>query len=229
MLKTPRWRTRLIGTVSRDIAAIRRPAAIASSTKYNHRLRAVQGSSARDDRDSLDPRQHDAFRKETRVGGVRYQTLINEGLTRKRAESAIAAPLSGTYSGPQPQRTCCETHPRQSGTSARLRSARTSIVTRRPDVDARTALAFSPSIDCQRCPRRNRGLGGALFVAAYDRHKERACSERDMTGTTDGSHWLRASIDRVAISHALIERGYLLVQSRRVTPPITLRSASRIT
>ena len=37
-----------------------------------------------------------------------------------------------------------------------------------------------------------------------------------MMGTTDGSHWLRASIDRVAISHALIERGYLLIGSRRV-------------
>jgi putative transposase len=67
------------------------------------------------------------------------------------------------------------------------------------------------------------------FRAAYDRHKERACSERDTTITNHGSHWLRASIDRVALSHALIERGYLLIRSRRITPPITLRSASRIT
>jgi transposase InsO family protein len=67
------------------------------------------------------------------------------------------------------------------------------------------------------------------FRAAYDRHKERACSERETTHTNDGSHWLTASIDRVAISRALIERGYLLIRSRRVTPPITLRSAGRIT
>jgi len=72
-------------------------------------------------------------------------------------------------------------------------------------------------------------IEAGAFRAAYDRHKERACSERDTTTTNDGSHWLRASIDRVALSHALIERGYLLIRSRRVTPPITLRSASRIT
>jgi transposase InsO family protein len=66
------------------------------------------------------------------------------------------------------------------------------------------------------------------FRAAYDRHQQRACTERNMTQTHNGSHWLRASIDRVALSHALIERGYLLIRSRRVTPPITLRSVSRI-
>jgi hypothetical protein len=33
---------------------------------------------------------------------------------------------------------------------------------------------------------------------------------------------------RVALSPALIERGYLRVRSRRVTPPITLQTEGRI-
>ncbi len=67
-----------------------------------------------------------------------------------------------------------------------------------------------------------------LFRAAYDHQQERACAEREIQPWQDRSHWLRASIDRVALSRALIERGYLLIRSRRVTPPITLRYAGRI-
>lgn len=67
-----------------------------------------------------------------------------------------------------------------------------------------------------------------LFSLAYDRECQRARAERESEGPTGDSHWLRASIDRVALSRALIERGYLLIRSRRITPPITLRSARRI-
>ena len=67
-----------------------------------------------------------------------------------------------------------------------------------------------------------------LFRAAYDHQQERACTERGIRTSNDASHWLRASIDRVALSRALIERGYLLIRSRRVTPPITLKYAGRI-
>ena len=66
------------------------------------------------------------------------------------------------------------------------------------------------------------------FRSAYDHHRERECAERKIAPERDRSHWLRASIDRVALSRALIERGYLLIRSRRVTPPITLRYAGRI-
>ena len=67
-----------------------------------------------------------------------------------------------------------------------------------------------------------------LFRTAYDHEKERACTERQIPVEQHESHWLRASIDRVAFSSALIQRGYLLIRSRRVTPPITLRFAGRI-
>ena len=71
-------------------------------------------------------------------------------------------------------------------------------------------------------------LDSYLFRLAYDRERLRVCAERNHAPSEPQSHWLRASIDRVALSHALIERGLLLVRSRRVTPPISLRSASRI-
>jgi len=67
-----------------------------------------------------------------------------------------------------------------------------------------------------------------LFRSAYDHHREAECTERKIEPGQDRSHWLRASIDRVALSRALIERGYLLIRSRRVTPPITLQYAGRI-
>lgn len=66
------------------------------------------------------------------------------------------------------------------------------------------------------------------FRSAYDHHRERECAERGIPSWQLRSHWLRASIDRVALSRALIERGYLLIRSRRVTPPITLAFAGRI-
>jgi transposase InsO family protein len=66
------------------------------------------------------------------------------------------------------------------------------------------------------------------FRSAYDQQRERECAERKIPSWQHRSHWLRASIDRVALSRALIERGYLLIRSRRVTPPITLPFAGRI-
>lgn len=66
------------------------------------------------------------------------------------------------------------------------------------------------------------------FRSAYDLHRQRECAERGIPSWQQRSRWLRASIDRVALSRALIERGYLLIRSRRVTPPITLHYAGRI-
>src|SRR5437867_4281218 len=66
------------------------------------------------------------------------------------------------------------------------------------------------------------------FRSAYDHHRERECTEREIPSWQQRSRWLRASIDRVALSRALIERGYLFIRSRRVTPPITLKYAGRI-
>lgn len=66
------------------------------------------------------------------------------------------------------------------------------------------------------------------FRQAYDRGYMRACAERDHAARDPESHWQRAHLDRVALTFALVERGLLLFRSRRVTPPITLRSASRI-
>jgi transposase InsO family protein len=71
-------------------------------------------------------------------------------------------------------------------------------------------------------------LESQLFCLAYDRERQRACAERDHAPSDRESHRLRASIDRVALTRALIERGLLFIRSRRVTPPITLRSAARI-
>ena len=79
---------------------------------------------------------------------------------------------------------------------------------------------------CARTPVTD--LESHLFRQAYDRERQRACAERAHAPDGLESHWLRASIDRVALSRALIQRGLLLIRSRRLTPPITLRSASRI-
>src|SRR5207245_11556247 len=66
------------------------------------------------------------------------------------------------------------------------------------------------------------------FRSAYDHERERACAERHIPSWQHGSHWLRASIDRVALSRAFIERRYLLIRSRRCTRAITIKYAGRI-
>lgn len=71
-------------------------------------------------------------------------------------------------------------------------------------------------------------LEARLFRTAYDRERDRECAERDNVSWNECSTWLRASIDRVALSRVLIQRGLLFIRSRRITPPITLRSAGRI-
>jgi transposase InsO family protein len=85
----------------------------------------------------------------------------------------------------------------------------------------------TPEIAWQRRARIT-DLEAQLFRSAYDRQRERECAERSITSSNECSTWLRASIDRVALSRALIERGLLLIRSRRITPPITLQSAGRI-
>lgn len=67
------------------------------------------------------------------------------------------------------------------------------------------------------------------FRSAYALHQQRECAERGIDPWQQLARRLRASIDRVALSHALIERGYLIIRSRRVTPPIRLQYAGRIT
>jgi hypothetical protein len=67
-----------------------------------------------------------------------------------------------------------------------------------------------------------------MFRLAYDRERQRACAEHDDANGSLESHRIRASIDRAALTHALIERGLLLIRSRRVTPPITVQSWARI-
>lgn len=64
------------------------------------------------------------------------------------------------------------------------------------------------------------------FRRTYDHAHQRACAELDHAPT--GSHRERARLDRVALTCALVERGLLFIRSRLVTPPITLRSAGRI-
>jgi hypothetical protein len=71
-------------------------------------------------------------------------------------------------------------------------------------------------------------LESQLFRLAYDRERQRAYAEPDDAPCDRESHRFRASIDRIALSRALIERGLLFLRSRRLTPLITLRSAARI-
>jgi transposase InsO family protein len=66
------------------------------------------------------------------------------------------------------------------------------------------------------------------FESAYERHYMEEWTRRGVpvgSGPPPG-RW--ASVDRVAISRALIERGFLLVRRRRITPPITARKWRRI-
>ncbi|MCI0409620.1 MAG: transposase family protein [Acidobacteria bacterium] len=65
------------------------------------------------------------------------------------------------------------------------------------------------------------------FQSAYDRHRQAECVQRGMAWESCGPR-LQASVNRVAISRALIERGFLLVRRRRITPPITARKWRRI-
>lgn len=68
----------------------------------------------------------------------------------------------------------------------------------------------------------------AAFRELYERH---AAAEREARGWLPGAelqHREQSSIDRVAISRALIDQGFLLVRRRRITLPIWKRFAAKI-
>jgi transposase InsO family protein len=67
-----------------------------------------------------------------------------------------------------------------------------------------------------------------MFRTAYDRHHADERIDRDIPGQEPCPRWLQASLDRAAIGRVLIERGFLLVRRRRITPPITARKWRRI-
>ncbi len=64
--------------------------------------------------------------------------------------------------------------------------------------------------------------------SAYDRVLRTECVERGIENWQDRPRRLQASVDRVSISRALIEQGFLLVRRRRITPPITAKKWRRI-
>jgi len=64
--------------------------------------------------------------------------------------------------------------------------------------------------------------------SAYDRYRKTECVEREIENWQDCPRRVQASVDRVAISRALIEQGFLLVRRRRITPPITAKKWRRI-
>jgi hypothetical protein len=66
------------------------------------------------------------------------------------------------------------------------------------------------------------------FRSAYDRHRQAECIQRGIVAWESCGTNVQASVDRVAISRTLIERGFLLVRRRRITPPITARKWRRI-
>jgi transposase InsO family protein len=57
--------------------------------------------------------------------------------------------------------------------------------------------------------------------ASYDRAWREEYARRGLPPMTHLQHQEQASIDRVAISHALIENGFLLIRRRRITPPVS--------
>ena len=63
---------------------------------------------------------------------------------------------------------------------------------------------------------------------AYNRHHEEECARRGISGCGSYPARLQAAVNRIAISRALIECGFLLVRRRRITPPITARKWRRI-
>lgn len=68
----------------------------------------------------------------------------------------------------------------------------------------------------------------ASFRLAYELHAARERAERGVLPGIDPPPRVRDAIDRVAITRALIERGYLLVRRRRIPLPITRRPAIKI-
>jgi transposase InsO family protein len=66
------------------------------------------------------------------------------------------------------------------------------------------------------------------FLATYRRRYARECIERGVPWGVHLQHREKASIDRVAISRALIDHGFLFIRRRRIAPPISRARADRI-
>jgi transposase InsO family protein len=66
------------------------------------------------------------------------------------------------------------------------------------------------------------------FLQTYRRRYARECSRRGLPWTTALERYEKASVDRVAISQALIEHGYLAMRKRRITAPFFRRRADSI-
>lgn len=58
------------------------------------------------------------------------------------------------------------------------------------------------------------------FFDLYRRYETEVRKERGYMQEMPLGHYDQSSIDRVAISRALVESGYLIVRRRRITPPI---------
>jgi transposase InsO family protein len=62
----------------------------------------------------------------------------------------------------------------------------------------------------------------ARFLETCARRASEEYTQRGLVPMTELQHRERASIDRVAISRALIELGFLLIRRRRITPPVSV-------
>jgi len=66
------------------------------------------------------------------------------------------------------------------------------------------------------------------FLAVYEEEYRKASAAKGILPLIGPSQKEKDSIDRVAISRALIRCGYLLIRRRRITPPVSQRKAARI-
>jgi len=66
------------------------------------------------------------------------------------------------------------------------------------------------------------------FQRTYRRRYVRECQQRGLPWSVEVQRSERLSIDRVAISQALIEHGYLAIRRRRISTPFSQRSLVRI-
>lgn len=73
-------------------------------------------------------------------------------------------------------------------------------------------LCRSPITDAQR----------RAFEKTYIRYADEEYTQRGWLPMAQLQHRERASIDRIALSRALIEQGLLLIRRRRITPPVSV-------
>jgi hypothetical protein len=66
------------------------------------------------------------------------------------------------------------------------------------------------------------------FNRVYERYEAEVRKEQGWMPTMSLSYLDQSAIDRVAISRALMDCGYLTVRRRRITPPITSLKATKI-